>query len=114
MFNQAEYQKELMKLQELFKDIDPAKAKLAEGMIQDAAFIYAQNTALKESIVETGMIKVHPQHKYIQKPVETGKQYLKNVNIYAVIIKTLNSILQKNTLEEEDAFDAYLREHQDE
>lgn len=114
MFNQAEYQKELVKLQELFKDIDPAKAKLAQGMIEDAAFLYAQNTALKESIVETGMIKIHPQHKDIQKPVETGKQYLKNVNSYAVIIKTLNSILQKNGLDDEDEFDAYVKEHQHE
>ena len=39
-------------------------------------------------------------------------QYLKNVNSYSVIIKTLNGILQKNAMEEEDDFEAYVREAQ--
>lgn len=112
MINQAEYQKELTKLQKLFENVDPAKAELAQGLIEEAAFLYAQNSALKENIVETGMVKIHPQHKDIQKPVETAKQYLKNVNSYSVIVKTLNGILQKNAMEEEDDFEAYVREAQ--
>lgn len=105
-----EYQKERQKLAELFQDIDPGKAKLAEGLIEEAAFLRIQNHALREAIVETGMVKIHPHHKDIQKPVETARQYLKNVNSYAVIMKTLNGILQKNAVETEDEFDAFLKE----
>lgn len=105
-----EFQKEREKLAELFKDVDPAKAKLAEGLIEEAAFLRIQNQALRAAIVETGMVKIHPVHKDIQKPVETARQYLKNVNSYSVIVKTLNGILQKDALEEEDEFDTFLKE----
>ncbi len=96
------YQKELNKLTELFQDVEPSKARLVEGLIQDAAFLLAENHALKQTISETGMVKIHPQHPEIQKPTEAAKQYLKNVNSYAVIIKTLNGVLSKSVLEEED------------
>ena len=112
--NKEIYQKEREKLAEIFKDIDPAKAQLAEGLIEEAAFLRAQNATLREGIYETGMVKIHPQHKDIQKPVETARQYLKNVNSYAVLIKTLNGILQKNALEGEDEFEAFMKEHQHE
>ena len=104
------YQEERERLMELFKEVEPAKAKLAEGLIEEAAFLRVQNQALRETLVETGMVKIHPQHLLIQKPVETARQYLKNVNSYSVIVKTLNSILQKNFLAEEDEFDAFLKE----
>jgi len=112
--NKEVFQKEQAKLAELFKDIDPDKAKLAEGLIEEAAFLRAQNATLREAIYETGMVKIHPQHKDIQKPVETARQYLKNVNSYAVIIKTLNGILQKNAIEGEDDFEAFLKEYRNE
>lgn len=56
------------------------------------------------------MIIFHEQNKSRQKPVEAAKQYLKNVNSYSVVIKTLNGILQKNILEEDDEFDNFMQE----
>lgn len=109
-----EYQKEKEKLAELFREIEPAKTKLAEGLIEEAAFLRIQNQTLREVLAETGMVKIHPQHKAIQKPVETARQYLKNVNSYSVIIKTLNGILQKNTIEDEDDFETFLKERKGE
>jgi len=100
-------QKELEKLTVIFADVDPTKRKLIEGLIEDAAFLKAENYVLKEAITETGMVRLHPQHPEIQKPVETAKQYLKNVNTYAVIIKTLNGILSKNLIEEDDGLDEF-------
>jgi regulator of replication initiation timing len=102
MSKQAEYQKELAKLQEIFKEVEPSKTKLVEGLIEDAAFLKAENYALRQFISETGMIKVHPKHPDLQKPIEAAKQYLKNVNSYAVVIKTLNGVLNKGIIENED------------
>jgi hypothetical protein len=96
------YLSELAKLREIFKDTEETKLKLIEGLIEDATFLKTENTLLKEYLAKTGMVKVHPQHPDIQKPIEKGKQYLKNVNSYAVIIKTMNSILSKNVIEDED------------
>lgn len=96
------YQQELTKLNEIFAEVEPSKAKLVEGLIQDAAFLLAENYVLKKAINNTGMVKIHPQHPDIQKPIETAKQYLKNINSYAVVIKTLNGVLSKAIIEEED------------
>lgn len=104
------YDAELEKLNELFDNVDPAQKKLVAGLIEDAAFLLAENHVLKEQIAKTGMVKVHPTNPDLQKPVETGKQYLKNINSYAVIIKTLNGVLSKNALEGDDEFDKFLQD----
>ncbi len=110
MTKDADYQKELMRMKEIFKNVDPIKVELAEGLIEDAAWIRVQSTELKTLMVETGMIKIHPEYRQIQKPTEAAKQYMKNVNSYAVIIKTLNGILQKDQMEDEDDFERFMKE----
>lgn len=104
---------ERSKLTEIFADVEPSKAKLVEGLIEEAAFLYAETHALRSIIEQSGMVRIHPDHPELQKPTEVGKQYLKNVNSYAVIIKTLNGVLQKNVIEGEDAFDAFLQKKND-
>ena len=101
------YQIELAKLEEIFKDIDPAKAKLVEGLIQDAAFIKAENYVLKEQIKVTGMVRINPRNPLQQEAIETGKQYLKNINSYAVVIKALSSVLTKNIVDDGDELDEF-------
>jgi hypothetical protein len=101
------YQQELAKLNEIFADVDISKRKLVEGLIEDAAFLKAENWVLKEEIAKTGMVKIHPEHPDMQKPIETGKQYLKNINSYSVVIRTLNGVLNKNILEDEEELSDY-------
>lgn len=102
------YQKELNKLTEIFKDVEESKRQLVEGLIQDAAFLMAENYILKQAISQTGMVKIHPQYPEIQKPIETAKQYLKNINSYAVVIKTLNGVLSKNIIEDDDELEEFI------
>ncbi|TCJ05052.1 hypothetical protein [Cytobacillus praedii] len=96
------FKKELLKLTEIFTEVDEQKRQLVEGLIEDAAFLKSENYELKEVLKEIGMVNFHPQQKQLQKPVEAAKQYLKNVNSYAVIIKTLNGVLNKNIIEDDD------------
>ena len=102
------YQKEREKLTKIFADAEPSKAQLVEGLIEDAAFLMAESHSLRETIAGTGMVKVHPQHSELQKSTEAAKQYLKNVNSYAVVIKTLNGILNKSLIEEGDDLDEFV------
>jgi regulator of replication initiation timing len=102
MKKQEVYEQELAKLTEIFKDIEEPNRRLVEGLIEDAAFLKAENFVLKEILSKSGMIKVHPLHPELQKPTEAAKQYLKNINSYAVVIKALNSVLNKNVIEEDD------------
>lgn len=96
------FNKELTKLKEIFEKLDPEKAELVDGLIHDAAFLKAENMVLRESLAITGMVKIHPTNPDLQKPVEASRQYLKNVNSYSVIIKTLNGILNKNMLDDDE------------
>lgn len=96
------YQQELKKLTEIFADVDVGKRKLVEGLIEDASFLKAENYVLRKSLELTGMVQVHPGRQELQKPIESAKQYRQNVNSYCVIIKTLNGILNKNMLDDED------------
>jgi hypothetical protein len=102
-----EYQKELMKLTEIFAEIDPAKRELVQGLIEDAAFLKSENVKIKLILAETGMVLVHPTTPTLQKPVEASRQYLRNVNSYSVIIKTLNGILSKNIIDDDDGLDEF-------
>lgn len=102
MSKKAVYQEELEKLTEIFQDVEDSKRKLVEGVIEDAAFLKAENFVLRESLEKTGMVKVHPTQSDLQKPLETAKQYLKNINSYSVLIKTLNGVLNKNIVEDEE------------
>jgi len=102
MLKSEKYEQELAKLTEIFKDVEEPKRQLVSGLIQDAAFLYAENFILKQQIAETGMVKVHPSYPEIQKPIPTAQQYLKNINSYAVVIKTLNGVLMKSVIDEDD------------
>lgn len=102
MPKKAVYDKEHSKLLEIFQDVDESKRKLVEGLIEDAAFLKAENHELKLTLSELGMVTFHPTQKHLQKPIEAAKQYLKNVNSYSVIIKTLNGVLSKNVIEDDD------------
>jgi len=107
-------QSELEKLKDVFKRVDPDKQKLVEKLIHEAAFLSDQNDHLRSLIQQTGMIKTHPTNSSLQKPTEAGKQYLRNLQAYSVVIKTLGAVLTKNSIEEEDAFDSFLDDDDDE
>jgi hypothetical protein len=99
---QAEYQSEFIKLTTIFSDVEESKRKLVGGMIEDAAYLFAENKALRALLAVTGMVRINPSNPTQQKPIEAAKQYRQNAAAYAVIIKTLNGVLNKNIPEEED------------
>jgi hypothetical protein len=96
------YNKELNKLNEIFNDVDESYKKLVEGLIQDAAFLYAENYVLKQTSAQTGMIKIHPDNPSIQKPLPIAKEYRQNLNSYSIVIKSLSNILQRKIDDDDD------------
>jgi len=105
-------QKERERLEALFEGADPAKKELVKGLLDQAAYLAVENTMLQAGMVETGMVKIHPIHKDIQKPIEAARQYRQNANSYAMMIKTINSILNNGGGEGDDPFDEWLRSKQ--
>lgn len=92
----------MAELAEIFENVEDDKKKLVEGLMQEDAFLYAENHGLRALMTEHGMLKVNPNNTAQQKETIAAKQYLKNINSYAVVIKTLNSILDKNMKDEDD------------
>ena len=96
------FQYEYDNLTSVFHGVEEDKRKIVDGLINDAAFLYAENKTLKQILWKSGMVIINPKNPEQQKPMPAAIQYLKNVNSYAVIIKTLNSILSKNEIDTED------------
>lgn len=107
-------QSELEKLKSIFEKVDPNRQKLVEKLIQEAAFLAEQNDTLRSIITEKGMILIHPTNPNLQKSTEAGKQYLKNLQAYSVVIKTLSQVLTKSTVEDEDEFEKFLNDDNEE
>lgn len=110
MLNRDEIQKERARLAEIFSQAPAEIQELAQGLIDDAAFLAVENRRLRGVIEQTGMVRVHPQHPEIQKTTESAGQYLKNVNSYAVVIKALAGMARKVDGEGEDELDRWMRE----
>lgn len=107
MLKQQVYKREFEKLTDLFKEVDESNKKLVEGLIQDAAFLYAENYIIKETLNKTGMIKFHPSNPTLQKPLPAAKEYRQNLNSYSIVIKTLTGVLQKKIDDDEDDMDEF-------
>lgn len=107
MLKQEVYDGEFAKLTELFNEIDESKKKLVEGLLQDAAFIYAENWEIKGRLNKTGMIKYHPDNPTLQKPLPAAKEYRQNLNSYAVVIRTLNGVLLKKEDNDDEDMDEF-------
>lgn len=101
------FQRELEKLTKIFADVDEGKRKLVEGLIEDAAFLKAENTILRQIMEPIGMVKVHPTNPELQKPIAAAKEYRQNINSYSVIIKTLNGVLNKNIIDDDDELNEF-------
>ena len=102
------FQAEFDKLTAVFAEVEESKRKLVEGLIYDAAFLYAENWELRRMIAETGSVITNPHNPHQQKTLPAATQYLKNANSYAVVIKALNSILSKNEIDPEDDMDEFV------
>lgn len=105
------YEDEKNKLTKLFENVEEDKRQLVQGLIEEAAFLYADNHNLKEKINQCGgSVRFNPNNPALQKRTEAAKQFLANVNTYATVISKLNGILQNNIVEDEDVFMKWLKE----
>ena len=105
---------EFEKLLIIFEKVEPAKQQLVEKMVEHTAFLSDQLDQQKALIEVHGMVKIHPTNPSLQKTTEIGKQYLKTLQSYSLAIKTLNSVLTRNAVDDDDEFDKFESEDNDE
>ena len=97
---------EYERLKSLFSSVDETKTELVDNLIQQAAFMKVELGILQEQIRKHGAVQVST--KGAQRQTEAAKYYTKLVNSYGTIIKTLNSIMGKNIVDEDDEFDKFI------
>jgi len=98
---------EYERLKSLFKSVDPTKAELVDNLLHEAAFMMEQLNNLREQIKKYGAIQI--SNRGTQRQIEAAKYYTKLVNSYGTVIKTLNSIMGQNVLDEDDEFDEFMK-----
>lgn len=96
----------LEELKAIFENVEEDKQKLAQQLIEEADFLEGRLAELRR----LPFIKTHPEKPELQKRTEAGKLYKEHIQSYCNVIKILNGILQKNSIEEADEFDEFAAE----
>jgi len=98
---------EIERLRSLFSSVDETKTQLVDNLIEQAAFMKVELGILQEQIRKHGAVQL--SSKGTQRQTEAAKYYTKLINSYGTVIKTLNSIMGKNIIDGDDAFDDFLK-----
>lgn len=98
---------EYQRLKKLFENVDESKAKLVDELLKKVSFLKSELDSLEESIIEYGAIERSSKGNVRQSIYY--KTYLSTITIYQGIIKTLNCIMGKNVIDENDEFDEFIR-----
>ncbi|RKO62387.1 hypothetical protein [Caldibacillus debilis] len=105
--------KEIRRLKKIYADLDGKKREVAEGLINEAAFMKATLEELKELIDQNGPIDEMPQGEYsILREHPAVKTYNTMIQRYSTVMKQLADLLPKEDkkVEEDDGFEAFVME----
>lgn len=104
----TQVKKEYDRLLSLFKDVDETKTKLVDELLRKAAFLKVELDGLENEIRIGGAIQKSSKGNYRQSPA--FKTFLSSLTVYQTIIKTLNSIIVRNAIDEDDEFDEFMKQ----
>ena len=82
------------------------KTKLVNELLLKAAFLKVQLDGLELQIKKYGAVQM--KNGEFRESV-SYKTFLSSLAVYQTIIKTLNSIMGKNTIDEDDEFDEFMK-----
>lgn len=98
---------EYERLLELFKDVDGDKVKLVDELLKKAAFLKTQLDCLEDEIRRTGSMRVVKGQYVVSVAYKT---FLQSLGVYQNLIKTLNTIMGRNVIDEDDEFDEFMKQ----
>jgi hypothetical protein len=78
-----------------------------DNLLNEAAFMRVQLENLQQQIRKYGAVQI--SSKGTQRQTEAAKYYTKLVNSYGNVIKTLNTIMGKNMIDDNDEFDEFMK-----
>lgn len=105
-----EINKEKNRLKKLYKDLPENQKKLADKIIENAAFIAVQLRLMQEDIKENGIKEFYMNGKgqFGYKESVASKTYNVSIKNYMNIIKQLNDMLpEEKQISEDDEFERF-------
>lgn len=105
-----EINKEKNRLKKLYKDLPENQKKLADKIIENAAFIAVQLRLMQEDIKENGIKEFYMNGKgqFGYKESVVSKTYNVSIKNYMNIIKQLNDMLpEEKQISEDDEFERF-------
>lgn len=99
--------KEYERLKGLFLNGNEDKLPLVDELLKKVAFLTVELRGLEKTIKKQGTVQV--SNKGTTRTNPNLKSYLSMLSVYQGIIKTLNSILDTDISEEDDAFDEFMK-----
>ena len=90
-------------LRKLFDKLPDEQKELNEPIMEKALFLEGQLAELEK----LPFYRVHPEHPELQKRTDAGKLYKDLLQAYCNVMKMLNSIVYKTSVEDTDEFDLW-------
>ena len=104
----SQVNKEYSRLKALFINVDESKSELVDELLWKAAFLKVELDDLEKQIKVHG--KIEKSNKGNVRQTIYYKAYLQSVSVYQSIIKTLYTIMGKNSVNEDDEFDEFINQ----
>ena len=107
--------KEVGTLKKLLADVDSNKLKIANGLIQSAAFMKATLAELEEKVNEEGALDLFEQGDYTYNREHPAlKSFNTTIKNYSVVCKQLFDLLPKDIQKiEDDGFNSFVHSRDD-
>ncbi|MCK9308661.1 MAG: hypothetical protein M0P99_00130 [Candidatus Cloacimonetes bacterium] len=99
---------EYARLKALFQNVEPTKAELVDDLILKAAFLKVELTGIEDKVKRYGSVERSSKGNVRQSLYY--KTYLQSLSVYQSIIRTLNAIIGKDNIDEDDEFDEFISE----
>lgn len=98
---------EYERLKKLFANVDESKAELVDGLLKKASFLIVELDKLQKDVQTYGAVE--RSNKGNVRESIYYKTFLSTLSVYQGIIKTLNTIMGKNVIDEDDEFDDFVK-----
>ena len=104
--------REYERLKGLFLNGNEGKLPLADELLKKAAFLTVELRSLERAIRKQGTVQVSSKGTTRTNP--SLKAYLSMLSVYQGIVRTLNSILDADVADGDDAFDEFMKKAMEE
>ncbi len=97
---------EYQRLNKLLDNVDESKKTLTDELLKKASFLKVELNRLELSIKKVGTMQTSNKGNIRINP--SYKIYLQTIGVYQSLIRTINTIIGKSVIDEDDEFEEFI------